>query len=93
MKKMVLILATLILVGLSAGAVEIEMQPVESSFLAQVGYDAATQTLVIQMVNSSDFYTYQDVPQSVYAGLLDADSKGAYYVRNIKGQYKTDKAE
>ena len=45
------------------------------------------------MVNSSDIYTYLNVPQSVYDGLMAAESKGAYYVRNIKGQFETDKVE
>lgn len=93
MKKFALILAVLLVGSVAAWAVDIEMQTVESSFLKKVGYDAATQTLAVQMVNSSDIYTYLNVPQSVYDGLMDAESKGAYYVRNIKGQFETDKVE
>lgn len=93
MKKFALILAVLLVGSVAAWAVDIEMQTVESSFLQKVGYDAATQTLAVQMVNSSDIYTYLNVPQSVYDGLMDAESKGAYYVRNIKGQFETDKVE
>ncbi|MFY9181977.1 MAG: KTSC domain-containing protein [Kiritimatiellia bacterium] len=93
MKKFALILAVLLVGSVAAWAVDIEMQTVESSFLQKVGYDAATQTLAVQMVNSSDIYTYLNVPQSVYDGLMAAESKGAYYVRNIKGQFETDKVE
>ena len=66
------------------------MQTVESSFL-QKSAMTLPQTLAVQMVNSSDIYTYLNVPQSVYDGLMAAESKGAYYVRNIKGQFETDK--
>ena len=45
------------------------------------------------MVNSSDVYNYQEVPASVYADFLAAESKGAFYVKNIKGQFKTDSEE
>ena len=93
MKKFALILAVLLVGSVAAWAVDIEMQTVESSFLQKVGYDAATQSLAVQMVASSDIYTYLNVPQSVYDGLMAAESKGAYYVRNIKGQFETDKVE
>ena len=93
MKKFALILAVLLVGSVAAWAVDIEMQTVESSFLQKVGYDAATQTLAVQIFYSSDIYTYLNVPQSVYDGLMAAESKGAYYVRNIKGQFETDKVE
>ena len=92
MKKFALILAVLLVGSVAAWAVDIEMQTVESSFLQKVGYDAATQTLAVQMVNSSDIYTYLNVPQSVYDGLMAAESR-AHTTFNIKGQFETDKVE
>ena len=91
MKKIALVLLSLMI--LTAAAFAIDLQPVDSSFIAKAGYDAATQVLSIQMVNSSDVYNYQAVPQSLYDSFLAAESKGAFYVENIKGQFKTDKSE
>jgi hypothetical protein len=91
MKKIALFLLSLMI--LAAAAFAIDLQPVESSFIAKAGYDAATQVLSIQMANSSDVYSYQSVPQSLYDAFLAADSKGAFYVENIKGKFKTDMAE
>lgn len=91
MKKIALVLVSLMIFTLVALAVDMNMVSVESSLLDKVGYDAATQTLVVQMVNSSELYTYQNVPQSIYDGLLAADSKGSYFAKNIKGQYERGK--
>ena len=93
MKTIALALVFLTAFSVCALAADIEMKHVQSSLLDQVGYDPETKTLAIQMNNSSDVYYYEDVPQAVYDGFLAADSKGAYYVKHIKGQYKTDKAE
>ncbi len=91
MKKISLVLLSLMI--LTAAAFAVDLVPVDSSFIASAGYDADTQVLSIQMVNSSDIYNYQDVPQAIYDDFLAAESKGAFYVENIKGQFKTDLAE
>ncbi len=91
MKKIALALAFLLLFVLAAAAVDFDMQPVKSSLLNKVGYDPETKVLAVQMNYSSDVYLYQDVPQSVFDGLLAADSKGSYYVKNIKGKYPTER--
>ena len=93
MKTIALALASLLLLSVAVLAADIEMTAVESSLLNKVGYDPEAKVLVVQMNNSSDRYSYEGVPQAVYDGFLEADSKGAYYVKHIKGQYKTDKAE
>ena len=91
MKKIALVLLSLMI--FTAAALAVDLLPVESSLIAKAGYDPAAQTLAIQLVNSSDVYTYQAVPQAVYDSFLAAESKGAFYVKSIKGQFKTDKAE
>jgi len=91
MKKIALVLVSLLLFTAAAFAADIEMQAVESSLIDQVGYDAEAKVLAIQMNNSSDTYYYQDVPQSIFENLLAADSKGRYYVKNIKGKFKTER--
>lgn len=60
-----------------------EMQPVESSNLAAVGYNSNNQTLRIRF-NDGSLYEYSGVPNSIYNGLLSAPSKGRYFDQNIK---------
>jgi hypothetical protein len=93
MKTIAWILATLVLLSTASLAAEIPMQPVDSSFIAFVGYDAESETLAIQMHNSSDVFHYADVPQSVADEFVAADSIGRYFVENIKGQYSSTRIE
>jgi hypothetical protein len=60
---------------------------VESSLLKQVGYDAATQVLTVTFVDQEGTYEYQKVPESLYKELMAADSKGAFFAKNIKGKF------
>ena len=91
MKKIALVLASLMLFSAVAFAADIEMQSVKSSLLDKVGYDPEAKVLAVQMNYSSDVYLYQNVPQDIFDDLLAADSKGAFYVKKIKGQYKTER--
>lgn len=90
MKKIALVLALLLVGSFVALAADIEMQSVQSSLVDKIGYDATAQTLVVQMHNSIDVYEYHNVPQFVFDQFLAADSKGRFFVENIKGQYKND---
>lgn len=60
-----------------------ERQSVESSNLASIGYDAENKILEIEF-NHGGIYQYFDVPENVYEELMDADSHGQYFDRNIK---------
>ena len=91
MKTIALALASLLLLSVAVLAADIEMTAVESSLLNKVGYDPEAKVLVVQMNNSSDRYFYSDVPQSVFDGLMDAPSKGSFYVKKIKGQYPVER--
>lgn len=91
MKKIALVLASLMIFSAVALAADIEMVPVDSSFLAKVGYDPEAKVLAVQMKHSSDTYLYQEVPQSLFDDFLAADSKGAFYVKNVKGKFKTER--
>ena len=62
-------------------------QPVESSNLASVGYDASTRTLEIEF-NSGRVYQYFNVPPDEYQGLMNADSHGSYFYHNIRDVYR-----
>ena len=91
MKKIALVLASLMVFSAVAFAADIEMQSVKSSLLDKVGYDPEAKVLAVQMNYSSDVYLYRDVPMDVFDDLLAADSKGAYYVKHIIGKYKTER--
>ena len=59
---------------------------VESSNLASVGYDEATKTLEIQF-HSGGIYEYDDVEKEIYDDLMNAESKGRYFMSMIRGGY------
>lgn len=65
-------------------------QPVQSSNIASIGYDVASQTLEVEFLNGG-VYQYFGVPQNVYQGLMNASSHGEYLAQNIKGHYRYSK--
>lgn len=65
-------------------------QPVTSSNIASIGYDATSQTLEIEFLNGG-LYQYFDVPQHVHEELMNASSHGQYLAQNIKGVYRYSK--
>jgi len=58
----------------------------ESSALAAVAYESDRQRLQLVFRDGSA-YTYFDVPPQIYYALLEAPSKGAYFNRNVRGQF------
>lgn len=62
------------------------LQPVDSSMLASVGYDAELQALVV-LFNSGKAYQYHGVPPEVYEGLNQAGSKGRYMLDHVIDHY------
>lgn len=67
-----------------------ERESVNSSNLKSVGYDAAQQVLEIEF-HEGGVYRYSGVPEEVYRALLEADSKGSYFVASIKEAYPYDR--
>ena len=59
---------------------------VNSSAIYAVGYDG--HNLAVQFTTSDEVYTHHGVPYSVYAGLMQAESMGAFYNRHIRGRYR-----
>lgn len=47
----------------------------------------AQSILELEFVSDSSVYRYYDVPESIYQGLMDADSAGRFYNQTIRGQY------
>lgn len=63
-----------------------DVKPVRSRDLALVGYDHATSTLEV-VFRAGGVYRYQQVPESVYHGLMTASSHGNFFQKHIKTQY------
>lgn len=65
-----------------------DRQPVSSSNIHSVGYEAESQTLEVEF-HHGGIYRYANVPENVYQGLMQAGSIGSYFNRNIRDQYPT----
>jgi len=61
--------------------------PVNSSNVAEVGYDVESMTLEVAFRNGST-YQYFDVPENIYKGLLRAKSVGTYLSQEVKEAYR-----
>lgn len=59
---------------------------VQSTTLARVAYDPASLILQLEF-RSHEVYRYFGVPPGVHQQLIAADSKGAYFNRNIRGRF------
>jgi hypothetical protein len=67
------------------------LQPVNSSSLAAIGYDAESQILTVEF-RKSGTYEFYDVPESIYQELMSAGSLGEYFARSIRGKYRYAKS-
>lgn len=65
----------------------VNRQPVASSNLRDVGYDAASRTLEVGFKDGG-VYQYYGVPPHIYRGLMSAGSKGGYLADHVKGIYR-----
>lgn len=61
--------------------------PVESSNIADIGYDEQSMTLEVGF-NSGTVYQYFDVPQTIHQEFMSASSKGTFLNANIKPTYR-----
>ena len=64
--------------------------PVDSTLLASVAYDAGQSVLYLGFRDGVS-YLYFKVPESVHQGLLAADSKGAYFNRQIRNRFRYER--
>lgn len=67
----------------------IEVINVRSSFIEGLQYNAESQRLRVEI--GSTWYYYYGVTKQKVARLKKATSKGSYFCKYIKGQYKTIK--
>jgi hypothetical protein len=62
-------------------------QPVASSSISEIGFDAATSTLEVLFANGR-VYEYYDVPERVFQDLLAAASVGQFFQTEVRGVYR-----
>lgn len=62
------------------------MQPVQSSNISSIGYDAESDTLYVTF-HSGRTYKYENVPPGEFQMLERAGSVGSYFANNIRDQY------
>ena len=63
-----------------------EREPVSSSNIAAVGYDADTATLEVEFLKSG-IYQYYNVPEFLYEQMMAAGSVGKFFNAEIKHAY------
>ena len=68
-----------------------DMHYVDSSNIEAIGYDPESRELHVRFLRSGDTYVYSDVEEGVFEELMQADSKGSYLNRRIKGSYQYSK--
>jgi hypothetical protein len=66
------------------------MAQLKSSNLNSAEYDPETRALTIAFKGGSS-YTYSDVDEGTYTGLLAAGSPGKYFAENIKDTFRFTK--
>ena len=71
---------------------EIKRQPVESTVLAAVGYDAERRLLEIEF-HSGAIYRYLEVPEEIHRRLLAAESKGQFFGANIRNKFRSERVK
>lgn len=60
-----------------------KLQPVESSAIARIGYDAEAEKAYVEF-HDSDVYAYRGVPPAVFEEFARAESKGTFLNAVIK---------
>ena len=64
----------------------VQQEPVISSAIAAIGYEAPTKTLLVEFKNGSR-YRYLEVPAKTYEALAKAPSKGTFFSTKIRDRF------
>lgn len=70
----------------------VEREPVQSSVLASVGFDAPQQVLEIEFC-SGRIYRYRGVSAELHAWLMRSPQKGALFNRLIDGKFEFERVD
>jgi hypothetical protein len=69
-----------------------EREPVKSSQLKSVGFDAESGILEVEF-NGGGIYRYLSVTKETHQGLMEAQSIGKYFGQQVRGKFKFEKQE
>lgn len=58
-----------------------------SKLISNIEYVIDSQILKVKFVNSDKLYEFKNIPERIFFELCDADSRGQYFLKNIKGKY------
>jgi hypothetical protein len=64
----------------------VKRDPVSSSNIVSVGYDAPSETLEVEFMSGS-VYQYYNVRQSIYDAFIAAPSPGQFFAYQIKNAF------
>lgn len=64
--------------------------PLESKLLTAAAYAAEAQILYLRF-HSGDAYRYFDFPPELYRDFLDAESKGRFFLSQIRNQFRYER--
>ena len=67
-------------------------EPVISTSIASIGYDADDRMLEVEFVNGS-IYRYRHVEEDMYDRFLAAPSKGTFFNEHIKDAYLCERVQ
>lgn len=67
-----------------------DREPVSSSNIASIGYDASSETLEVEFIKTG-VYQYFNVPSFMHERLMAADSVGIFFNAEIKNAYPCSK--
>jgi hypothetical protein len=70
----------------------VDRVPVQSSNIVSVGYDPQRYLLEIEF-HGGAVYQIERIPVHIHQGLMDAPSKGSFFLRFIRDRYPTIKIE
>lgn len=70
----------------------IERQQVDSTSIESIGFNARLKMLEVRF-RSGATYRYLDVPPSVFAAFMKAESKGRFFTQQIRGRYEFKRLE
>jgi|TARA_R110000737_G_scaffold117646_1_gene150268 hypothetical protein len=62
--------------------------PLNSNFLKEATYNAGSRILTVVFTNGRT-YSYQNVDQSIYQGLIGADSSSRFFTSKIRNSFST----
>jgi hypothetical protein len=73
--------------------VTVPLQPVKSSHIKAVGYDAASGDLHVEFKDAPSVYVWHGVPPKEYSAMLAAPSPGSFFHAHIRGKFRMSKPE